>query len=152
MALHRPHLLLRTCSHFKCQLKTVAFMCLEHPLPPGKSIHSCYGWKHGMSMLLSAYPACAQELFGYQCLITLVNLQLSFSAWISYNVKFRTLAATCPSLHWDVCHPDLWLECLTISKSPTSEYWPYPHCNSVCHFLDRFPFHGSGSSTVTSAD
>ena len=71
---------------------------------------------------------------------------------MSYDVKFRTLAATCPSLRWDVHHPDLWLECLTISKSPASERWPCPHYNSVYHFPDRCPFCGSRSSNFTSTD
>ena len=109
-------------------------------------------WNVYASILLSAYPARAQELLGYQRLITSANLQLPFSSWMSYDVKFRTLAATCPSLRWDVRHPDLWLECLTISKSPASERWPCPHCNSVYHFPDRCPFRGNRSSNFTSTD
>ena len=74
-------------------------------------------WNAYASILLSAYPACAQELLGYQRLITSANLQLPFSSWMSYDVKFRTLAATCPSLRWDTRHPDLWLEHLTIYQN-----------------------------------
>ena len=80
-------------------------------------------WNVYASILLSAYPARAQELLGYQRLITSANLQLPFSFWMSYDVKFCTLAATCPSLRWETRHSDPWLECLTISKSPVSECW-----------------------------
>ena len=109
-------------------------------------------WNVYTSILMSAYPACAQELLGYQRLITSANLQLPFSSWLSYDVKFCTLAATCPSLRWDTRHPDLWLERLTTSKSPMSECWLCPHCNSIYHFPDRCPFHDDRSSNFTSTN
>ena len=130
------------CSHCKCQLKAVAVSCVKYPQPHRKSIHLHYGWKH-TSIPLSSYPAHAQELFGYQSPITSANLQLPFSAWMSCDVKFCMVEATCPSLHWNVRYPDLWLEHLTISKSSSSECWPCPHCNSVYHFPDRCPVHAS---------
>ena len=73
-------------------------------------------WNVYASTLLSAKPSRALELFGYQRLITSANIQLPFSAWMTYDVKFRTLAANNPLLRWDAHHPDLWLECLTISN------------------------------------
>ena len=73
-------------------------------------------WNVYASILLSAKPSRALELFGYQHLITSANIQLPFSAWMTYDVKFRTLATNNPLLRWDAHHPDLWLECLTISN------------------------------------
>ena len=108
-------------------------------------------WNVYDSTLLSAKPSHALELFGYQSLITSANIQLPFSAWMMYDVKFRTLAANNPLLRWDACHPDLWLECLTITKPAAPERWPCPHCNSVYHFPDRCPFRG-GKSPVSSAN
>ena len=104
-------------------------------------------WNVYASTLLSARPSQALELFGYQCLITSANLQLPLSAWMTYDIKFHTLVANHSSLRWDICHPDLWLECLTFSKPAVSERWPYPYCNSMYHFPDRCPFCGSSLST-----
>ena len=83
----------------------------------------------------------ALELFGYQHLITSANLHLPFSAWMSYDTKFRTLAANYPSLHWDVHHLDLWLECMTIPKPVTPDHWPCPYCNSICdRICENLPY------------
>ena len=104
-------------------------------------------WNVYASTLLSANPSRALELFGYQRLITSANLCLPFSAWMSYDTKFRTLAANYPSLCWDVRHPDLWLECMTTSQKPvTPDRWPCPHCNSIYHFPNRCPFHDGKTS------
>ena len=107
-------------------------------------------WNVYASTLLSAKPSHAFELFGYQCLITSANIQLPLSAWMTYDVKFRTLAVNNPLLRWDACHPDLWLECLT-SKPAAPEHWPFPHYNGVHHFPDCCPFRG-GKSPVSSAN
>ena len=65
---------------------------------------------------------------------------------MSCDTKFRTLAANYPSLRWDVRHPDLWLECITIPKPVTPECWPCPHCNSIYHFPNRCPFRDDKTS------
>ena len=103
-------------------------------------------WNVYASTLLSANPSRALELFGYQRLITSANLRLLFSAWISYDTKFRTLAVNYPSLCWDVRHPDLWLECMTTSKPVTPDRWPCQHCNSIYHFPNRCPFRDGKTS------
>ena len=81
-------------------------------------------------------------------------LQLSFSAWVTYDVKFCTLATNNPLLCWDARHPDLWLECLKISKpvAPECEHWPCPHCNSAYHFPDCCPFRGGRFSASSAND
>ena len=106
-------------------------------------------WNVYASILLSANPKRALELIDYQCLITSANLQLPLSSWMSYDIRFRTLAASNPALSWDIRHPDLWLECLTISRISTSARWPCPHCNSLYHFPDRCPFRSSRPSVST---
>ena len=58
-------------------------------------------WNIYASTLLSAKPSRTLELFGYQRLITSANIQLPFSAWMTYDVKFHTLSANNPSLRWE---------------------------------------------------
>ena len=55
-------------------------------------------WNVYASTLLSAKPSRTLELFGYQCPITSANIQFPFSAWMTYDVKLRTLAANNPLL------------------------------------------------------
>ena len=109
-------------------------------------------WNVYLSTLLAVNPSRALELLGYQRLITSANLQLPFSAWMSYDIRFRTLAASNSALRWDIRHPDLWLECLTFSRTATSSRWPCPHCNSLYHFPDRCPFRSSRPSASTPDD
>ena len=68
---------------------------------------------------------------------------------MSYDIRFHTLAASNPALCWDIHHPDLWLECLTILRTSTSAHWSWPQCNSLHHFPDRYPFHSSRSLVPT---
>ena len=85
----------------------------------------------------------------YASTLLSANLQLPLSSWMSYDIRFRTLAASNPALCWDIRHTDLWLECLTISRTSTSARWPCPHCNSLYHFPDRYPFRSSRPSVPT---
>jgi len=92
-------------------------------------------WNIYATKLLSAKPQHALELFGYQCIITSANLRTPLTSWMTYNIKFRTLAATYPSLRWDTRPSDLWMECITMPRlSP--DRWPCLHCNSTNHFLE----------------
>ena len=63
-------------------------------------------WNLYVSTILSAKPSRALEMFGYQCIITSLNLHLPLSAWMTYDIKFHTLAASYPMLRWDVRHLD----------------------------------------------
>ena len=96
-------------------------------------------WNLYVSTILSAKPSQALEIFGYQCIISSLNLHLPLSAWMTYDIKSHTLAASYPMLRWDVHHLDTWVECLSILKSQP-ECWPCPHCSSMYHFPDRCPF------------
>ena len=102
-------------------------------------------WNLHVSTILSAKPSQVLEMFGYQRIITSLNLHLPLAAWMTYDIKFRTLAASYPMLCWDVRHLDTWVECLSIPKSQP-ECWPCPHCGSMYHFPDRCPFHPGTSS------
>jgi len=79
-------------------------------------------------------------MFGYQRIITSLNIQLPLSAC---NIKFRNLAASYPMLPWDIRHLDTWVECLSIPKLQP-EHW---HCGSMYHYPDHCPFR-PGTSTA----
>ena len=64
---------------------------------------------------------------------------------MTYDIKFRTLAASYPSLHWDVRHLDTWIDCIPMPKAQP-ERWPCPHCGSTYHFPERCPFRIGTSS------
>jgi len=96
-------------------------------------------WNMYANTLLSEKPQHALELFGYQRIITSANLQLTLASWMSYNIKFRTLAASFPTLRWDWCISDLWMECVTMPRL-FQDRWPCPYCNSTNHFPDHCPF------------
>ena len=101
-------------------------------------------WNVYASTLLSAKPSWALELFGYQRIIASANLTMSLNAWMTYDIKFCTLAASCSTLPWDLGHVELYVECLSIPKQ-LPERWPCPHCGSMYHFLERCPFRASAS-------
>ena len=61
-------------------------------------------------------------------------------SWLNYDVQFRTLAASNPSLRWDTHHHDLWLQCITPSSIQQSSRWPCPFCGATNHFPTGVPF------------
>ena len=81
----------------------------------------------------------------YQCIITSASTQYPPTAWLNYNVQFRTLAALDPNLYWDVRHTDLWLQCMTAQ----STRWPCTHCGATNHYLDHYPFCPNPSPAIT---
>ena len=87
-------------------------------------------WNVYAGTILSAKPSRALEFFGYQRIITSLNLSLPSSSWTTYDIRFRTLAASHPSLHWDVRHLDTWIDCIPMPKAQP-ERWPCPHCSSM---------------------
>ena len=133
-----PHI--PSCS--KCHCIEAGLKLLQYTLLFTNStpFHIQETWNVYNSTLLSANPLCVLEVFGYQSLITSTSLHLPFSAWMSYDTKFHTLAANYPSFCWDVRHPEVWLECMTIPKPTTSECWPCLHYNSICDLiLENWP-------------
>jgi len=75
-------------------------------------------WNIYLAILIDYSPARASQLVAYQGIITFANNHYPLAAWLNYDVQFRTLVAPDHSLHWDVCHIDLWLQCVTSTPSP----------------------------------
>jgi len=96
-------------------------------------------WNVYAGTILATKPSRALEFFGYQRIITSLNLSLPSIAWITYDIKFWTLTASHPSLHWDIRHLDTWINCIHMPKAQP-EWWPCPHCGNMYHFPDCRPF------------
>jgi len=103
-------------------------------------------WNVYLPVRTSLNPSCAVELIHYQCIITTANTSHPLTSWLKYDQKFRTKAASDPSLRWDTRDKDLWLECFT-ANAMQSLRWLCPHCGSVKHFPDRCPFCSPPSSS-----
>ena len=100
--------------------------------------------------LTTYVPSCAPSLIAYQRIITSASVSYPLQSWLNYDVQFRMLAASDPSLHWDTRHPDLWLQCITPSGIQQSKRWPCPHCGVTNHFPDRCPFRTNPSKQLSS--
>jgi len=74
-------------------------------------------WNVYARTVLAARPSRALEFFGCQRIITSLNLSLPLNAWMTYDIKFRTLAASHPSLRWDTHHLDTWIDCIHMPKA-----------------------------------
>ena len=64
-------------------------------------------WNTCLAILIDHSPARAPQLVAYQRIITPTNTQYPLAAWLNYDVQFRTLAASDPTLRWDIRHTDL---------------------------------------------
>lgn len=73
-------------------------------------------WNIYLAILIDHSPACAPQLVAYQRIITSASINYLFATWLNYDVQFGTLAASDPSLHWDVHHTDLWLQWLPLPQ------------------------------------
>ena len=91
-------------------------------------------------------PSCAPYLITYQRIITSANSNHPLHAWINYDMKFRTKAASEPTLRWDIRELDLWLECFPGTPVQTTR-WPCSHCGSTTHFPSNCPFRPPTSRT-----
>jgi len=63
-------------------------------------------------------------------------------AWLSYDIKFHTKAASNLLLSWNDRDLDLWLEHFH-GTAVQPNHWPYSHCSSTVHYLNSCPFHSS---------
>ena len=97
-------------------------------------------WNVYLAVCIDHMPSRAPSLVAYQRIITSANTLHPLESWLHYDVQFRTLAASNPTLRWDTHHPDLWLQCITPASAQRTKRWPCPHCGAVTHFHDRFPF------------
>lgn len=137
---------LHTHLHSKFHPTAAGFTWHKHQPPSSKSIHLHYGWKCGMCTHLYCSHHTL-KLLGYQRLITSANLWAS-TPILSYDTRFWTLGTTDPALCWDIHHPDLWLEYLTVSWMAASVHWPCLHCSTLYHSR-CCPFRSSRPSAPT---
>jgi len=63
--------------------------------------------------------------------------------------SFEPLLHQTPSLCWDICHTDFWLQCVTSTPSPAIR-WPYPHCGATNRFLTNCLFRLYATPTSSS--
>ena len=96
-------------------------------------------WNIYLAILIDHSPARAPQLVAYQRIITSASINYPLATWLNYDVQFRTLAASDPSLRWDIRHTDLWLQCVTSTSSPMSR-WPCPYCGATTHYPSNCPF------------
>ena len=117
---------------------------------PSARINSFSSWLEAWNIYIATVaahnPSRALKLLGYQRLIHSANKHFSTSAWLNYDVQFRTLAASNSQLQWNLRHSELWLENLAFQTSSSSQKtcWPCTYCGSTYHFPDRCsrcPFH-----------
>ena len=148
----------RDGSHIQQHAQTFTLQMSPHngelqlaPTPThSKKINSFAQWMEAwniyVSTLLLAKPSKALEMLGYQRIIASLNLRFPITTWMTYDIKFRTLAASYPSLRWDIRHLDTWVECISMPKSQP-EHWPCPHCGSMYHYPQRRHFRACSFST-----
>ena len=106
-------------------------------------------WNIYLSIVIDHTPARAAEFVAYQRIITSASIQYLTAAWLNYDVQFRTLAASDPTLRWDARHTDLWLQFMTSAKPTQSARWPCKHCGATNHYPDNCPFRPNYSPTIT---
>ena len=86
----------------------------------GRKITSFSSWMEAWNVYLAIRvdfaPSSAPSLIAYQRIITSASVSYPLQSWLNYDVQFRMLAASNPSLRWDTRHHDLWLQCITPSS------------------------------------
>ena len=109
-----------------------------------RKITSFFSWMEAWNVYLAVtidhMPSCAPNLIAYQRVIISASVQYPLESWLTYDMQFRTLAASNPSLWFDVRHADLWIRCITPSRTLHSGCWPCPHCVITTHYPDHRPF------------
>ena len=113
------------------------------PQPSSKKISSFVSWMEAwniyLAIIINHSPARAPQLVAYQRIITSASIHYPLSAWLNYDVQFRTLAASDPLIRWDIRHTDLWLQCVTTTPPPAIR-WPCPQCGATNHYPENCPF------------
>ena len=66
-------------------------------------------WITYLAILINHAPARAPQLVAYQRIIISASNHYPLAAWLNYDIHFCTLAASDPSLRWEVRLTDLWL-------------------------------------------
>ena len=124
------------------------------PAAKGRKITSFSSWMEAWNIYLAIRvdfaPSSAPSLIAYQRIITSASVSYPLQSWLNYDVQFRMLAASNPSLRWDTRHHDLWLQCITPSSVQQSSRWPCPFCGATNHFPNRCPFRANSSRQLPS--
>ena len=97
-------------------------------------------WNIYLAVCVDHMPSRAPSLVAYQCIITSASVQYPLESWLTYDVQFWMLAASDPSLRWDMRHANLWLQCLTSTSTQQPKRWPCIHCGAINHYPDHCPF------------
>jgi len=103
-------------------------------------------WNVYLSVRVALDPSCVPYLIAYQRIITSANSSHPLHSWINYDMKFRTKAASEPTLRWDIRELSLWLECFPGTPVHTTS-WPCSHCGSTTHFPSNCHFRPPTSQT-----
>ena len=84
-------------------------------------------WNIYIATVVAHNPSRAAELLGYQRLIHSASKHFSTSAWLNYDMQFRTLAASNPQLQWNLHHSELWLDRFIFTKHSLALHilWEY---------------------------
>ena len=106
-------------------------------------------WNVYVAVLVAHFPARAPALLAYQRIICDASQHFEPRHWLLYDTRFRACAAEDQTLHWDVKHGDLWLECFTRSaREPAPQpsrnplgRTPCTYCGGLYHFPDNCPSH-----------
>ena len=77
-------------------------------------------WNIYIATVVAHNPGQACELLEYQRLIHSASKHFGTASWLKYDAQLRMLAAPNHQLHWDLRHPDLWLDSSAIQTSTSS--------------------------------
>jgi len=95
-----------------------------------------------MAITMAHKPSKALQLIAYQSIIFSASAHYPLNAWRNYyDMHFRIMAASDPTIHWNVCHSDLWLKWITpFVRQPQSGRFPCSHCGSTSHYPENCNF------------
>ena len=94
-------------------------------------------WSLYATVLVTAEPHLAPDLFKYQGFITRTSRRFQTYAWLQYDSQFRLKLAANPTMRWSVSDPELiatWL-----SADATKIKQPCFTCGSPDHFAPNCP-------------
>ena len=116
---------------------------LVRPSQTSKKISSFQSWMEAWNIYLAIIvdhdPSRAPALIAYQRIITSASNNHPLSAWLNYDIRFRTLAASNPSVRWDTRENELWLEFFTGTASAATR-WPCAYCGATTHYPENCLF------------
>ena len=135
---------LDNANSFTVQLPSNSRDLSVRPAVKPKRITSFSDWMQAQNIYLAVcvnhIPSRAPSLVAYQHIITSASVQYPLESWLTYDVQFWMLAASDPTLQWDMHHADQQLQCLTPTSTQQPKRWPCIHCGPTNHYPDHCPF------------